>query len=578
MEIELPDGTVLDAPDGADVKQVVQGYRRQQLAAKNPAEYSPQSQQFKDRYGPQAAGQAVSPSGDVRIDESRPFVEGIGSGMVRANRGLSNAAMGILNKHPLIKAIGGLKTPTYASDEAIQTQDELDAPLTETGRGSVGQMVGQAATATAATAPLGGLGAVSKAGSVLPRALAHPTTRAALEGGAAATAAADPNDQGEDSVKGAALSATMERMFGLGGRAISGLIKKNEATEALQQLAQQQGEEIFVPVSQAATQDDLLSRGAKILYGEGLSLVPGVRGQLVRQADDATEKVRELAVKEATPEGVHLPDRPGHNVQESIASIRQGFDEAYDDTIKKLYFRIPDNLRTRLQESIAKSDPNIDRESADKAMRAARGLLRRFSNETKYVGGAGMLTIRTELRKAAEKAPDFERKAYQGALEVIDDMINHSLKVKGLDKKFANLEEPARHLRGLENAAHSARAQSGRFTPNQLALHAKDATQLDLAQTAGSALKGSAAGTSFAGRSLIGGVGTLGGAAAVGGPAAAGIALVGANLLATKTAQKALMGDTVAQKVIMDLLEKHPEAAESVERALRTAAATNVGE
>ena len=36
MEIELPDGTVLDAPDDADIKKVVQGYRAAQAKKNTP--------------------------------------------------------------------------------------------------------------------------------------------------------------------------------------------------------------------------------------------------------------------------------------------------------------------------------------------------------------------------------------------------------------------------------------------------------------------------------------------------------------------------------------------------------------
>lgn len=584
MEIELPDGTVLDAPDDADVKAVVTGYRRKKLATGNPGEYDPSSQAWKDKYGPLSKGRTeqipVRGGGMTTQPQDDTFSEGVGSGMLRMTRGLGNLADKGLNKHPLIKAMGGMHLPGYEdkySDEIIRQQDETDQPLADTGKGTAGQVLGQTAVAYGATAPIGALGAVSKGAGMLPRALGHGLTRAALEGGVTGAGAARVDEQGEGAVKGALLSGAINRIFAGGGRALKGLVKKNEATEALQQLAGQQGEEVFVPISQAAGDQDLITKGARIAYAEGLSLMPGVKGQLTRQSENAAEKVRELAIKEATPEGVHLPDRPGHQVQESLASIRQGFDEAYDDTVKSLDYRIPLDLRSQLYQKIKGSDPNIDAESVDKAMKLTRGLLRRFSNESDTIEGSGILTVRNELRKAAEKAPEYERKGYVAAGEVLDEMIKKRLQVQGLWQKFADLEEPARHMKGLEGAAHSARAAGGRFSPGQLARNAKDATQLDLGQTAGEALKGSPAGTSFAGRSLLGGVGTVA-IGAAGGPVAAGTALVGANLLATKTAQKALMGDTAAQRAIIDLLKEHPEMSETIKKALQTAAATSTGE
>jgi hypothetical protein len=358
---------------------------------------------------------------------------------------------------------------------------------------------------------------------------------------------------------------------------VRGLVKKNEATEALQQLAGQQGEEVFVPISQAAGDQDMITKAARIAYAEGLSLVPGVKGQLTRQSERAAEKVRELAIKEATPEGVHLPGRPGKDVQESLASINQGFKEKYAKTIDSLDYNIPTDLRRQLSDRILSRNPSIDKESMDKGMMLARGLLRRFSNESGKIEGSNIRVVMTELEKAIKKAPPHEAVAYQAALDVVNDMVPQRLRVQGLLDEYKDLEEPARHLIGLEKAAHAARAQSGRFTPNQLARNAEDATQLDLGQTAGEALKGSPAGTSFAGRSLLGAA-SMAGLGATAGPAAAGGALVGANLLATKTAQKALMGDTAAQKAITDLLEKHPEMADTVARALEQAAATRTGE
>ncbi len=580
MEIELPDGTVLDAPDGADIQAVVRGYKRQQLNAKNPAEYDSNSQAWKDKYGPigEARGTYKAPirgAGMVEQPLDSSFTEGIGSGMQRMGRGLNNLTFKGLNAHPLIKAMGGIPNPV--PDQMLTEQDELDQPLTETGKGLAGQVVGQTAVAAGATAPLGGLGAASKATGMLPRALGHNLTRAVVEGGITGAGAAKPGEQGEGAVKGGLLAGAVNRALAGGGRLLSGLVKKNEATEALQQLAGQQGEEVFVPISQAAGSQDLISKGAKIAYGEGLSLIPGVKGQLQRQSETAAEKVRELAIKEATPSGTHLPDRPGQQVQESLASIRQGFDEGYGKTIDTLDFRIPGDLRSQLVMKIKQKNPTIDSESMDKGMKLARGLLRRFSNESNHIEGANIRTVMTELEKAAKKAPEHEAVAYRAALEVVQDMIPNRLRVQGLLDQYADLEEPARHMAGLEKAAHAARAQGGRFTPNQLARNATDATQLDLGQTAGEALKGSPAGTSFAGRSLLGGASTLA-LGATAGPAAAGATLVGANLLATKTAQKALMGDTAAQKAIVDLLKEHPEMADTVKKALQTAAATSAGE
>lgn len=531
----------------------------------NPAEYDPNSPQFQDKYGPEGG-----------------FRAGVGSGMLRMTRGLGNLQGELYNAHPVMRGVGkmiGVEdwTPDVATTEKIREQDKIDQPLGRSLPGSLGQLVGQTATATAATYPLGGAGRLSSGGGVLTRTLGSPTARAVLEGAIAGAGAADPDEQMKGALLGGAVGGAAERVLKGAGRVVRGLVKKSEATEALQQLAGQQGEEIFVPISQAAGDQDLVTKLARIAYAEGLSLVPGVRGQLQKQSEKAAEKFRELAIKEATPEGVKLPGRPGHEVQESLASIRQGFDESYQATIKGHDYYIPKDLRSRLAAEIKTRAPDVDDESAEKAMMLVRGLFRRFSNEGPKIEGPGMYTVREELKKATEKAADYERPAYEAAQRVVDQIIEQRLRVQGVWKQFTDLEEPARHLVGLERATASARPNSGRFTPAQLARSAQDATQLDLAQLAGGALKGSPGGTSFAGRTLLGGAGIVG-VGATAGPVAAGGALVVANLLATKTIQKALMGDTAAQKVISDLIEKNPKYADAIRSAMQNAAATSTGE
>jgi hypothetical protein len=267
LEIELPDGTVLDAPDGADPKAVVKGYQRSQLIAKNPAEYDPNSKQFEERYGP--------------VQDA--FTEGVGSGAVRVARGLGNLEQKAINLHPLAKVIGGVKLPEV-SDEEIREQDKMDSPLARTRRGSLGQAAGQAMAATVATAPLGALGGLSKGGSVLGRTLGNPTTIAALEGAVGGAAAADPNEQGTGAAKGAATSAIISKFLEGGGRLTKGLVKKNEAVRDLEAEA---GKNLDIPISQAASDDDLISRGFRAAYQEGLPNVIGVKGQLARQSKQA---------------------------------------------------------------------------------------------------------------------------------------------------------------------------------------------------------------------------------------------------------------------------------------------------
>lgn len=281
MEIELPDGTVLDAPDDADPKQVVRGYRMAKLKSANPGEYDLQSKEYAENYGP---------------TDANNFREGIGSGMTRMNKGLGNMFNKALDKVPatriLQSVVGDFDMPNkeFYSDESIREQDRLDQPLARTTGGRVGQTVGQAAVGMAATAPISGLGALANGGNILLRTLASPTTRAALEGAVSGGAGADPDQQLRGAMfGGAAGGATNLVLRGL-GRVTRGLVNKNEAVRDLEDIA---GKKLGIPISQAASDEDFVSRNVRSLYQEGLPNVLGVKGIVARQSKEALKRARE---------------------------------------------------------------------------------------------------------------------------------------------------------------------------------------------------------------------------------------------------------------------------------------------
>lgn len=583
MEIELPDGTILEAPDDADVKAVVRGYNRARLKASNPAEYDSDSPEFKAKYGPLARGTrkvAIRGQGLVEEKEDDRFTEGIGSGMVRMSRGLGNLQNKLVNKHPLIKAMGGIDLPgkEFYSDEAIREQDALDQPLAEDTKGMLGQVTGQAAVGTAATLPIGGLGGLSTGGSVLTRTLGSAPVRAALEGAVAGAGAASPDEQGSGAVKGAILSAIIDRMFAGGGRVIRGLVNKSESARNLEQLAAQHGEEIFLPISQAASTDDLTSRLAKTAYGEGLSLIPGVRGQLTRQADDATAAIRNIALREATPDGVTLPADAGRRVQESLNVIRQGFENIYDDTIRSYAFNIPETFGDDVAAAVRREIPNVDDTTVGRVAEAAVEQMQRFSSGRPVIDGGNLLNVRDAIQELARRAPRVERPAMRIAQEQIEDLITSELTQGGARQnladlaRYGNLDEPLRHFTGLERASRAARARGGEFTMNQLARNASDPVQLDIAQQAGAVLNQPAAGTSFTGRNLIGGAGIVG-VSALTDPITGALILGGGNVLATRTVQRALMGDTSAQRAIARIIQQNPRAVDRIAQFMRVVAA-----
>lgn len=277
MEIELPDGTVLDAPEGANVKEVVRGYRLHNLATKNPAEYNTNSPEYKNRYNPE-------------VGRGTSFF----SGVKRVNAGLGNIERKYGGWTPL--GLMGKAFP-YTTDEALKSEDEIDQPLKE--RRPLSRAVGEIAAGATATAPLGGAGAGLEGAGVLTRTLANPLVRQALQGGIQGAAVADPNAQGKGAMTGAAISAALGKFFGVAGRTAKGLVQKTRSAEDLEELAKAAGKKMTIPLSQAGEDSDIISRTLRDIYQNRLPLIPGVSGAIKRQSEKAKETARTLFSDEA---------------------------------------------------------------------------------------------------------------------------------------------------------------------------------------------------------------------------------------------------------------------------------------
>ncbi len=585
MEIELPDGTVLDAPDDADIKAVVRGYRRQQgiarLKAENPKEYDPDSNAFKIEHGPQDKQQVEVPDMDPKVYQYMLSIgmdprkhaqktgqtkmlnatnpnqtAAIGSGMVRGVKGLTNLVL------------PDSLTPEWASDETLQEMDKRDAQLP-----LAGKMVGNvAATLPLSMATGGVLGAASRvapAGGALAKTLSSPWTRTALEGAQQGAIYADPDKQGEGAVGGAVLGATL-RALGQGGkRALTGLVKKSEDALMLEQLAAQHGEDLFIPISQAASEETRLQSLFKTLYKEGLPIVPGVKGQLDRQSAKGADKLREIALKEALPDGGTLPPNAGHSVDAAVTKIQQQFDDAYDQTVKSYAFNVPSDLTKQLRSAVAASaDPKstVNQQTLGKVSSDVESLVIKFSDGKPYIDGANLLNVKRGISKLMGEADGHEIPAYKAADKWVDDLIETELKQGASPQNLADLKRyqdltPAwRAFRPVKDSASQAADKEGRFLFRTLAKNADSSPeQRVIGQLGAATLDKPAASGTKAGQILASlGMAGAGIGAFMSLPATLTM-LAGGNALARKNVQKALMGDLKAQKWVKSFLERNPE-------------------
>jgi hypothetical protein len=190
-----------------------------------------------------------------------------------------------------------------------------------------------------------------------------------------------------------------------------------------------------------------------------------------------------------------------------------------------------------------------------------------------------------------------EKAALGAGKGVFDDIIEDELSqtVPGQEDlaRYQGLAEPYAISKQVGRAINAAKANAGRFSPAQLARSATPGTDLyDLATNAQATL-----GKPVVSRMPLGRYGGAVGGGALGGglgyelatnapnllhmtgPALAGAAAVGgvAHGLASELAQKAMMGDTDAQKVLQMLLKAHPEMTAAVQMVIRNAATTQAG-
>lgn len=411
--------------------------------ASNPGEYDPSSKQFQDKYGP-GGGKGLA----------------VFSGVQRAIMGTGNLVSKI-RSGPLAMAGAAFRANPGVSDDALRQLDTTDEPIKRAH--PVARIGGEIAGTLPLNLVTGGAGTASTGANLLTRTLASPYTKAALEGAISSEALASPDERGAAGAKGAGLSMALQALFGLGGRAVKGLIRKSEEAEALEQLFAQHGESVQPPLSQVAGDQDIVTRIGKSFYQEALPLVPGVKGKLDRQAQEALEATRRLALQEVAPGNYAVPADAGKKVGEAMHSLRA----------------------------------------------AMRGVT-----------------------------------------------------------------NPA--IESLEDAAHAARVKGGNFSMAELARHATDPTLQDMGVIGNAVLGQTPTKTSLTGRVLAGA--GLGGFGAYMGLPAAVAAVGGANIMATKAFQRAMLGDTAAQEALKLYLSQHPEQVAQLASAIRIGASSQAGE
>jgi hypothetical protein len=192
--------------------------------------------------------------------------------------------------------------------------------------------------------------------------------------------------------------------------------------------------------------------------------------------------------------------------------------------------------------------------------------------------GDNALNLKNEVSQLiSELKPGADKEALVAGWKSLNDiLIRKQLQKVGKLADYDALTEPYSNFSVLRKAAKAARANKGNFTSKQLAQVSPPEGQMGfLGETAHEVLGQSPGKGNFLGRSLasiaMGGVGVANLPAAIG-------MFVGGHALSSKTAQRALLGNTRIQRAMSKALRKTEKFNRRLGTGLRAAAVSNLGD
>lgn len=541
-----------------------------QQASHSNVDQAPQSE---------AAQQAIQ-SGQYIPGDTSAFTEAVGSGLMRGFRGAGNLIMSLGGYgppgDPETKELADFKKRMpVIGDDAIREQEKIDKPLMSQPGASTGRFLGEAASVPGVgEVGAGARSTLSKAPSVLARTLGERAPQRALEGATSAAQFADPNQVGEAGLTGTALSLALGRMGDSGGRLLNGLVKKSDAAQHLEHLASQHGEDIHIPLSLSADTDDPISALAAGVYRNVSPIVPLMSNRLEKQRDAARKLLRKMAFGEATPNGVTLTDAELSDSDTVLRKLSDEFSKKYDSTVKSYAFNVPKDFDQQVTAKIKAARPNIDSTTLNDTTGKMQEIIDRFSDSKGQISGDNLLYAKREIGELIKGGKLHEKDAYKAGAQWIDDHIVNELSQGGAPsnlvdlKEYLDLSSPWKSKVAVDKAARTAK--SGDFGPEQLYRSSRPFTDTRALGKAGSEVLGPKATQGGVQGKVLASLGLAGtGAGVYMAPAATAAMLAGGHLLANKSTQRALTGDTAAQRYVIEMLRKNPQLQEVLSAARR---------
>ena len=482
--------------------------------------------------------------------------------MSTAERAMFGVGSGVTNVAQNIGNIFGL-----VEDETVRETRALTQPLRETTAGRIGEFGGELVTSLIPAA--GAARVITAASKVLPSlsrapALARSIGVGATEGAVQGAVTAGPDDRGEAAYLGAATGGILPTV-GAAYRSARAGVRPTPAARALTQ----KGVEL--------TPGQMNPRGILGQLEEVTEALPLV-GPTVRAArEEGWRQTRRLVAENAAPPGFQgvIPD----NQNKAVDALRKGYNEAYK--IVEGIDVTPFGLSTKFKQAVRDRSTLVKKDDINSVARF-------LNNELSAIEGRGiiksedLLRIRSNIREQL-RARDISSGAERllvNAEKAVTDSLDSQLPadamsaLKAIDNQYAKFVV---FRRAVEKGKESD------FTPNQLSLAVKEATDAGEYAAGGGRLReiSNPAADVFSttqpktGRMVatLGALG-LGGYSAYQDPMGAALPLTGLGLLyGTAAGRRLAMGQSGAQ-LRARALER--SVRRNVPQAFREAAATGV--
>ena len=483
--------------------------------------------------------------------------------MSTAERALFGAGSGVTNVVQNIGNILGL-----VEDETVRETRALTQPLRETTAGRIGEFGGELATSLIPAA--GAARVITAASKVLPSlsrapALVRAVGVGATEGAVQGAVTAGPDDRGEAAYLGAATGG----LFPAAGAAYRSARAGVRPTPAARALTQK-GVEL--------TPGQMNPRGILGQLEEVTEALPLV-GPTVRAArEEGWRQTRRLVAENAAPPGFQgvIPD----NQNKAVDALREGYKEAYK--IVEGIDVTPFGLSTKFKQAVRDRSTLVKKDDINSVARF-------LNNQLSAIQGRGiiksedLLRIRSNIREQL-RARDISSGAERllvNAEKAVTDSLDSQLPADAMSALKAIDNQYAKFV--VFRRAVEKKADKEGFTPNQLSLAVKEATDAGEYAAGGGRLReiSNPAADVFSttqpktGRMVatLGALG-LGGYGAYQDPTGAALPLTGLGLLyGTAAGRRLAMGQSGAQ-LRARALER--SVRRNVPQAFREAAATGV--